>query len=109
MFFGIFNNVMFAFFATFITKNRNEVLDIIPVSVELIDSIVSWTVFNDHSFARHRCIDLKITEKSPSIKKVVNVRKTNLGYFNRYIVKNLGPALIQPLTNSWIIWLTPLY
>ena len=61
--------------------NRNEVLDITLVSEELLDSIVSWKVVDNHSFSYHRYIELKITEKSPFIKNVVNARKTNWGYY----------------------------
>ena len=60
---------------TFITKNRNEVLDITLVSEELIDSIVWWRVVDDHSFSDHRYIDLKITEKLPFGKKVATSEK----------------------------------
>ena len=62
---------------TFITRNRQEVLDITLVSEELVDKITHWRVLEEHSFSDHRYIECIIEENVVREEKFRNHRKTN--------------------------------
>lgn len=76
---------------TFITRNRQEVLDVTLVTEGISGEISEWKVLDVHSFSDHRYISFCIigTPQSPVIPR--NIRKTDWGRyrdnFNRSIPK----------------------
>ncbi len=62
---------------TFVTSNRQEVLDVTFASDTLSGRIRDWRVGEEHSFSDHRYIEFSLDAKAPAELTRRNYRKTN--------------------------------
>ncbi|XP_075156714.1 uncharacterized protein LOC142229993 [Haematobia irritans] len=62
---------------TFVTKYRQEVLDVTLASPELNDKISEWQVLREHSFSDHRYISFSLSGRTSKTIFPPNVRKAD--------------------------------
>ncbi|XP_036344884.1 uncharacterized protein LOC118754097 [Rhagoletis pomonella] len=67
---------------TFITKSREEVLDITLASDMFAHKIKRWRVLKEKSYSDHRYIEFEIDLKTPQVREFRNVRNTDWGVYN---------------------------
>ena len=84
---------------TFITKNRQEVLDITLVSDSINNNILNWKVSKDHSFSDHRYIQFNFMNV-PTIQPIFqNLKRTNWPKYERIINSAVRPELFNIPSN----------
>ncbi|XP_055850621.1 uncharacterized protein LOC129915175 [Episyrphus balteatus] len=75
---------------TFVTKTREEVLDITLTSNSDTCQLEQWKVLDEISFSDHRLIEFYVPDAARHIKPFRNNRRTDWHVFNRELVKNIS-------------------
>ncbi|XP_037942706.1 uncharacterized protein LOC119675572 [Teleopsis dalmanni] len=87
---------------TFVTKNRQEVLDITVTTAKIHGSIRKWKVSTRHSFSDHMILEFSIHLKkssTPSLETFRNVRNTNWTKYKSSINELLTNTTLYPPEN----------
>ena len=74
---------------TFITKNRQEVLDVTFASDHIVWVVREWRVAREHSFSDHRYITFTLHINPAKCKSFRNYRKTNWVKYGELLGRNL--------------------
>lgn len=87
---------------TFVTRNREEVLDITLASEGLVDQIESWRVSLTPSFSDHRSIHFSLKGYEQKLIRFRNPRRTNWeqyrGFLRQHVEGKLGTVLPRSST-----------
>ncbi|XP_055850400.1 uncharacterized protein LOC129914972 [Episyrphus balteatus] len=85
---------------TFVTRNRQEVLDITLVSDSIHQRILNWKVSEEHSFSDHRYIQFSLNDVTTKQLAFRNYRKTNWQKYRETLTSLLKPELLSYPSNT---------
>ncbi|XP_037942534.1 uncharacterized protein LOC119675408 [Teleopsis dalmanni] len=89
---------------TFITKNRQEVLDVTLATARLHESVKNWKVSTQHSFSDHMILEFTLTLDESNIcnqKTFRNVKNTNWTNYNAALSELLLTTSSDPPGNTF--------
>jgi len=75
---------------TFVVANRQEVIDITLVSVDLINCVMDWWVDDEPSLSDHRIIRAVIKLGKPQPIHIRNKKKTDWGFYKSRVIPRLS-------------------
>ncbi len=83
---------------TFITRVRQQVLDVTLVSSEIVDLIKDWEVSKEASLSDHRHIrfNIRTARDKPRVRR--NPKNTDWGLYRRHLERELGGMMTQVKT-----------
>ncbi|XP_055855996.1 uncharacterized protein LOC129919170 [Episyrphus balteatus] len=85
---------------TFVTRNRQEVLDITLVSDSIHQRILNWKVSEEHSFPDQRYIQFSLNDVTTKQLAFRNYRKTNWKKYRETLKSLLKPEFLSYPSNT---------
>lgn len=85
---------------TFVTKNREEVLDVTLASSCIVDQISSWKVSLTPSFSDHRCIEFDLRGHVPKVVRYRDPRRTNWEQYRNFLRQHVEDKLSTVVPRS---------
>ncbi|XP_055859336.1 uncharacterized protein LOC129921503 [Episyrphus balteatus] len=85
---------------TFVTRNRQEVLDNTLVSDSIHQRILNWKVSEEHSFSDHRYIQFSLNDLTTKQLAFRNYRETNWQKYRETLKSLLKPEFLSYPSNT---------